>query len=75
MEILELVPSNSRRNTSIPKIELLQSGDKADTCIHFCIHFPFFLLRSGDRADTSIHFKNPYPQLSSPHAGKIGCSY
>jgi hypothetical protein len=53
----------------------LRSGDKADTCIHFCIRFPFFLLKSGDRAETSIRFENPYPQSSSQHAGKIGCNY
>jgi hypothetical protein len=34
-EILGLVPSNPRRNTSRKNSASLRSGDKADTCLHF----------------------------------------
>jgi hypothetical protein len=35
MEILGLVPSNPRRNTSAKTFESFRRGDKADTCFRF----------------------------------------
>ena len=70
-KISDWEPTNPRRNT-LRIFDSWRSGDKADTCIHFCIRFPRFLQKSGDRAETSIRFKNPYPQSSSQPAGKSG---
>ena len=56
LEILGLVPSNPRHNTSLLSFEVLRSGNKAATCCLFvAAHFRRFK-RSGNRAATCCLF-------------------
>jgi hypothetical protein len=56
LDILGLVPSNPRHNTSIKTFEVLQGSNKAATCCPFvAAHFRDFT-RSGNRAATRCLF-------------------
>jgi hypothetical protein len=56
LEILGLVPSNPRRNTSKRILEVLRSGDKVETCLRLVSAFFGLLHEDGYGVETKqIH--------------------
>lgn len=56
LEILGLVPSNPRRNTSKVRLEVLRSGDKVETCLRLVSAFFGFLHKDSYGVETKrIH--------------------
>lgn len=60
LEILGLVPSNPRRNTSKRTLEVLRRGNKAATSCLFVASFPDHRLPSGNKQATCCHFAYSY---------------
>jgi hypothetical protein len=56
LDILGLVPSNPRHNTSIKSFEVLWSGDKPETCCAFVAADFWRSKISGDKAETCCGF-------------------
>jgi hypothetical protein len=56
LEILGLVPSNPRHNTSLETFRLLRGGNKAETGCAFAAANLLRLRRSGDKAETCCVF-------------------
>jgi hypothetical protein len=64
-EILGLVPSNPRRNTSGTLFEVLRRGDKAETCIRFVSSLYPLLGTSSKKADTKWRQRGSMSSLSN----------
>jgi hypothetical protein len=56
LDILGLVPSNPRHNTSLETFRLLRGGNKAETCCVFVAADFLCFYRSGDKAETCCVF-------------------
>jgi hypothetical protein len=56
LEILGLVPSNPRRNTSKQFLEVLRRGNKVATSCLFVASFSDHPLSSGNKEATCCHF-------------------